>query len=132
MDADGHKEAAIFSKTTYDILAEQYICGAFSRVCQTNTQGNTTGTINTEILESTNRSALRALVAVVSAIFIPVHTDTKAAEVVSAFQYDGVFVEVQADGTCQLFPQLVSSRSSCGHVYEYNSSATAGSGGAGK
>lgn len=64
----------------------------------------------------TYRSTLRTLVTVVSAIFIPVHGDAKATEIVSAFQDDGIFEEVKTDGACELFLQVVSSCTSCSHV----------------
>ena len=51
---------------------------------------------------STHRSALGTLVAVVSAILVPVHADAEAAEVVAALQDDGVLEIIQTDRTCEL------------------------------
>lgn len=70
----------------------------------------------------TYRSALRTLIPIVSAIFIPVHTDAKAAEIMAAFQNDGVLEEVQTNSTCQLFPQVISRCTSSRHVYKPTSS----------
>lgn len=41
--------------------------------------------------------------------------DAKTAEIVAALEYDGVFVEVQTNGTGELLPQVVSRCSASGH-----------------
>lgn len=64
------------------------------------------------------RSALRALISVVIAIFVPVHADAEATEIVTAFQDDGVFEEVQTNSTRELLPQVVSRCSASGHFRE--------------
>lgn len=70
----------------------------------------------------TYRSALRTLIPIVSAIFIPVHTDAKAAEIMAAFQNNGVLEEVQTNSTCQFLPQVISRCTSSRHVYKPTSS----------
>lgn len=62
------------------------------------------------------RSTLGALVAVVAAIFVPVHADAEAAEIVSALEDDRVLEEVQADGAGQLLPHVVAGRRGRGHL----------------
>lgn len=41
--------------------------------------------------------------------------DAKAAEIVAALEDDGVFVDVQTNGTSELLPQVVSGCSTSGH-----------------
>lgn len=61
------------------------------------------------------RSALRTLVAVVIAIFVPMQRDAEAAEAVAALQDHRVVEIVQTDRTRELLLQLLTGRSACSH-----------------
>lgn len=68
-----------------------------------------------EALQTRYRSALRTLISVVIAIFIPVQADAKAAEAVATLQYHRIIEIVQTNRTCELVPQLLPGRSACSH-----------------
>lgn len=61
------------------------------------------------------RSALRTLISVVIAIFIPVQADANEAEAVATLEYHRIREIVQTNGTRELLPQLLPGRSACSH-----------------